>query len=197
MRSIHFTFVLLGLISQASADFVTNHKEFFDQLVSSVEQTEKAVAEDQVQDINSMVEKIAGFQEEFEFSEPIFNVPKIYIPAAISEFLHTKEHLMDHFETILDEKYSVSFYKEKFNKNVGKPCEVINKIWAPTLDAYYAIHRSEELFKQIKKYSKSDWDLLLIAGFCHNVMKDPGMSANDAMIFFACTIMNPGKQCYL
>lgn len=197
MRSIQLTFVFLGLISLVSADFLADHKEFFNQLDSSVEQTKAALKEEQIKDINSMVEKVGGFQEDFEFTEPLFNVPSLYIPAAISEFLYSKEHLIDHLETVFNEKLSAAFYKEKFNKNVGKPCELINQIWAPTLDAYYAIDRHEELFKQIKKYNNHDSDLLLVAGFCHNVMKDPEMSAMDALIFFGCTVMNPGNQCYM
>lgn len=204
MQLSHLTTVLVAFIGLVSAGFLEDHKEFFNQLERSAQETKRALTEEQQKDISSIVDKISGLaegqsQREFIFTEPIFTVPKLYIPAAISEYLHSKENLgsIDQLEVLFDEHRGMEFYQDKFEQNIGKPCEQLLKIWTVTLDAFYAIQRPEELFKQIKKYDVKDSQMLLNAGFCHIVMEDPKKSAIDAFIFFGCTIMNPGQSCYL
>lgn len=185
-----------------NADFTEDHKTLFDKLENSVKETKGALTEDQIKDISSIVEKISGFkgydlveddEAEKAFSEPIFKAEKLHISAAVSEYLESKENLRSKLEIIFDDTKGMEFYQEKFDKNIGKPCEELNRIWSPTLDAYYEIQRSEELFKQIMKYDKNDYEMLLNAGFCHIVMRDPKSEVMNGFIFFACTVMNPGS----
>lgn len=73
---------------------------------------------------------------------------------------------------------------EKFEEHVSEPCKAINKAYSDALsEYYYKVEETPDLGEKLKSSAKQEYEWLMHADDCHNVMKDIEMAQDKSSMF--------------
>lgn len=190
-QKIFTALATLGLLTIVSGH--ADVQKVIEGLKASHEKVKSALSAEQLSDISAMRSTLESLKDKYpvnpiDIDQPLLALPDMAFHKAIASLVETKSDLC-HSEVILSDEGALKF-NDECNNYVKTPCEVVSEAYSSSLDEYYRqIEEVPDLSKQIQAADPEEYEWMMNAGVCYNIMKDLQAVCLNSFVFVTCLRM--------